>query len=273
MIKIAITGASGLIGSRIIELLHNKFTFVPISIEQMDITNKTQVSEVISAIDFDFFLHLAGYTNVDGAEVNKKLAWKINVNGTYSVFTAVQKQKKKFVYISTDFVFDGKIPPFTENSLPNPLSYYAKTKYEGEKIVKDQAMIIRLSYPYRKNFTDKLDFVRSIKTMLQQNKSLTMVQNATITPTFIDDIAYGIEYLVNHYTPEIFHLVGSDSLSPYQAAQDIASVFQLNENLIKPISFLEYSINKALRPQYSTIISRKNNFYRMKSFKEGLALL
>lgn len=273
MLKIAITGASGLIGSRIIELLHDKFTFIPISIEQMDITNKTQVNEVISAIDFDFFLHLAGYTNVDGAELNKKLVWKINVDGTSNVFTAVQKQKKKFIYVSTDFVFDGKTPPFTEVSTPNPLSYYAKTKYEGEKIVSDQTMIIRLSYPYRKYFPDKLDFVRSIKSMLQQNKPLTMVKDAMITPTFIDDIAYGIEYLINHYTPEIFHLIGSDSLSPFQAAQSIASAFQLNKNLIKPISFSEYSINKALRPQYSTILSRKNNFYRMKSFKEGLALL
>jgi len=273
MIKIAITGASGLIGSRIIELLHDKFTFVPISIEQMDITNNAQVNEVISALDFDFFLHLAGYTNVDGAEINQELAWKINVDGTENVFIAVQNQKKKFIYISTDFVFDGKTPPFTEVNVPNPLSYYAKTKYEGEKIVKDKAMIIRLSYPYRKNFPDKLDFVRSIRTMLQQNKTLTMVKDAIITPTFIDDIAYGIEYLINHYTPEIFHLIGSDSLSPFQAAQSIASTFQLNENLIKPTSFLEYSVNKACRPQYSKIISNKNNFYPMKSFKEGLALL
>jgi len=273
MIKIAITGASGLIGSRIIELLYDKLTFIPISIEQMDITNKTQVNGVVSAIDFDFFLHLAGYTNVDGAEVNKKLAWRINVDGTYNVFTAVQKQKKKFIYISTDFVFDGKIPPFTENNIPNPLSYYAKTKYEGEKIVNGHSMIIRLSYPYRKDYPLKLDFVRSIKSMLAKNKPLSMVQNATMTPTFIDDIVYGIEYLVNHYTPEIFHLVGSDSLSPFQAAQFIASTFQLNKNLIKPISFSKYSINKALRPQYSTIVSNKNSFYPMKSFKEGLALL
>jgi len=273
MIKIAITGSSGLIGSRVIELLHDKFIFIPISIEQMDITNKDQVDKIISSIDFDFFLHLAGYTNVDGAEVNKKLAWKINVDGTYNVFTAVQKQRKKFVYISTDFVFDGKVPPFNENILPNPLSYYAKTKYEGEKIVKDQAMIIRLSYPYRKEFPDKLDFVRSIKSMLKKNKTFTMVKDAIITPTFIDDIAYGFEYLIHHFTPEIYHLIGSDSLSPFQAAQTITSNFRLNENLIKPISFLEYSINKAMRPQYSKIISSKNNFYRMKSFKEGLALL
>lgn len=273
MIKIAVTGTTGLIGSRILEILHDKFNFIPITIEQTDITNKKQVDEIIASIDFDFFLHLASYTNVDGAEINKKLAWKINVDGTYNVYSAVQRKKKKFIYISTDFVFDGKNPPFIESSIPNPLSYYAKTKYEGEKIVKDQSMIVRLSYPYRKEYPLKLDFVRSIKSMLAQNKSLSMVQNATITPTFIDDIAYGLMYLINNYSPEVFHLVGSDSLSPYQAAQLIASNFHLDEKLIKSIDFLEYSINKAKRPQFSTIISKKNNFCPMKSFKEGLALL
>ena len=139
MLRISLTGASGLVGSRIIELLQNDFIFLPISQEQMDITDKNKVTEIINSLDFDIFLHLAAYTNVDSAETNKELAYKINVEGTKNIFEAVQNKNKKFIYISTGFVFDGVNPPYNENSFPNPQSVYAKTKFQGEKIIKKKA--------------------------------------------------------------------------------------------------------------------------------------
>jgi dTDP-4-dehydrorhamnose reductase len=91
-----------------------------------------------------------------------------------------------------------------------------------------------------------------------------------MTPTFIDDIAYGLKYLINHYSKQIFHLVGSQSLSPYEAGKLIAQKFNLSEDLISPISYEEYFKNKAKRPQFSQIVSKKNHFHPMGSFEEGL---
>ena len=273
MIKIAISGSSGLVGSRVVELLQDKFEFIPLQQKETDITNKNQVYQFFNDNHFDFFLHFAAYTNVDQAEKEKKKAWQVNVEGTKNLFEASEDKKVKFIYISTDFVFDGKKPPFFEDSKPHPISYYGLTKYEGEKIINSQGMIVRIAYPYRSWFDKKKDFIRFLIGLLKENQKLTMVKDALITPTFIDDIAYGLEYLIENYSPEIFHLVGSQTLSPLKAGTLIAKVFNFPTHLIQQISYNDYFKNKAKRPQFSEIKSKKNYFYSMKSFEEGLATI
>lgn len=270
MLRIAISGSTGLIGTRIIELLQNEFVFVPLLQSEVDITDKESTVKAIDSMDFDLFLHMAAYTNVDGAEKDKEIAYNINVKGTRHVFGAVMNKNKRFIYISTDFVFDGTSPPYFEDSRPNPISYYAETKFEGEQIVKDRAMIIRFSYPYRAKYDLKKDFVKSIISLLQEKKELKMVTDSLITPTFIDDIAFGLKYLFNHFSNEVFHLVGADSLSPYDAGKLIAKMFDLDESLIKSTTFAEYFKNKAERPQCSEIKSKNNTFYEMRTFEKGL---
>lgn len=273
MLKVALSGSTGLIGSRITELLKDDFTFIHLLQSEIDITDKKSTAQFMSSIDFDIFLHLAGYTNVDGAEKEKDLAYKINVEGTKNVFEAVSSKKKQFIYISTDFVFDGTSPPYFEDSTPNPLGVYAQTKYEGEKIIQDHAMIVRLSYPYRARFNEKKDFVRSIVSSLQEGHELQMITDALITPTFIDDIAYGLKYCFEYFSPKIIHLVGANSISPFNAGKLIAKTFRLDESLIKPTTFAQYSKGKAKRSQYSEIKSKENTFYKMKTFEEGLSFL
>lgn len=274
MLKIALSGSTGLIGSRIMKLLKNDFIFIPLLQSEVDITDKDSTENSIGSMDFDVFLHLAGYTNVDGAENEKELAHKVNVDGTQNVFNAVMKKKRKFIYISTDFVFDGTNPPYYEDSNPNPLGYYAQTKYEGEKLVKDKAMIVRLSYPYRARFDQKKDFVRNIIKLASQGEALRMVTDSLFTPTFIDDISYGLKYCLKYcfenFSPKIIHLVGANSMSPFDAGKLIAKTFHLDESLIQPTTYNEYSKGKARRSQYSEIKSKNNTFYKMKSFEEGL---
>lgn len=273
MLKIAITGSDGLIGSRLSQLFKKEFVLIPLLKKEVDITDKTLVEKKLLRLDFDLLLHLAAYTNVDRAEKEKSLAWKVNVEGTKNLFQIVEKRSKKFVYISTDFVFDGKNPPFFEDSQPNPLSWYGKTKYEGEKILQGKAMIIRLSFPYGPSPAKKIDFVRRIKSLLEKNIPLKMVNDSIVTPTYIDDIAFGLTHLLKNFSPEVFHLVGKDSLSPYQAGQNIARVFSLNKDLIRPISYHQYFKNRAPRPRYSDIRSKKNQFYQMRKFQAGLTKL
>jgi len=270
MIKIALTGADGLVGSRIIELLNKDFEFIPLPQSSMDITNKEQAKVALKNLDFDIFFHLAAYTNVAGAETNKDLCYKINVEGTKNVFDIVKAKNKKFVYISTDFIFDGNDPPYFEDSTPKPAGAYADSKYQGEKVVGNDGMIVRIAYPYRANFELKKDFFRTFKTYLEQNKPLSMITDSLMTPTFIDDIAYGLKYLFNNYSAEIFHLVGSQSLSPYDATTKVAEVFNFDKSLIGKTSFEEYIKNKPGLPKMADIRSKKNNFYTMKTFEQGL---
>lgn len=273
MVKVAITGSTGLVGSRIVELLKDDFGFVPLIYPRLDITNKESVSDTLRDLDFDIFLHLAAYTNVDGAETEKSKAKKLNVDGTRNVFNAVKQKGKNFIYISTDFVFDGESPPYYEDSRPNPVGYYGKTKHEGELVVKNEGMIIRIAYPYRAAFEQKKDFARTIKSLLEQRKELNMISDSSMTPTFIDDVANALKHLMNNFSPEIYHIVGSQTLSPYEAGKLIAKVFDLNESLIKPTTYEEYFKGKAKRPRYSEMKSRKNNFYKMMGFEDGLRLM
>lgn len=270
-LKILITGSTGLIGTRITELLGDKHTFIPLLQSEIDITDKSSVQHRLSTVDFDLLLHLAAYTNVDGAEKDKDVCRKINVDGTRNLFEACQEKKAKMIHISTDFVFDGKSSPYSEASIPNPISYYGLTKYEAEQVVKDNAMIVRLSYPYRKEFVDKRDFVRTVKYLLEQGKTLQMVTDSLITPTFIDDMVYGLDYLFAHYSTEIFHLVGADSMSPFDAGKMVAKAFGLNEGLIHPTTYAEYFKGKALRPQWAKIVNT-NTYLQMSLFDQGLKL-
>jgi hypothetical protein len=164
----------------------------------------------------------------------------------------------------------GFIPTFTEDSQPNPISYYGQTKYEAEQIVKGHAMIVRLSYPYRKEFEGKRDFVRTVKYLLEQGKPLSMVTDSLITPTFIDDMVHGLDYLFTHYSPEVFHLVGADSMSPYDAGKMIAKAFGLDEELIRPTTYAEYFKGKALRPQWARIENTKITGLNISQLREGL---
>src|SRR3989338_10635547 len=263
MLKVAITGSKGLIGSRIKELLRQEIDFTELELPDFDITNRKHAIKLIKDIDFDLFFHLAAYTNIDQAEKEKEKAYLINVQGTKNVFDAVVEKKRKFIFVSTDFVFDGQHHPFYEESVPKPLSYYAKTKYEAEKLIKKQAMIVRFSYPYRAKHPSKPDFVKRICQDLEGKKQIRLMTDSLMTPTFIDDIAYTMKHLFVNFTPSIFHLVGADSLSPFAAGIQIAKNFNLDQNLLSKTTYTEYSKDKANRPQYSEIKSIKNNFYRM----------
>lgn len=272
-LRIALTGATGLVGSRVIELLKDDFHFFPLSQEEMDITDGKQVRQKLGDLDFDVFLHLAAYTNVNKAEEEKELCRKINIEGTKNVFAETVKKKKLFVLISTEFVFNGTSEKmiFDEESKANPLGVYGASKYEAEKIVKDKAMIVRLSHPYRSEYPDRQDFARTIKNLLKAGKKLSMITDSLITPTFIDDIAYGLRHLLLNFSQEIFHLVGSTFLSPYTAGKLIARTFGIDEEFVQPTTFADYfkKFSKT-RPKYTPIISNKNDFYPMKSFEEGI---
>ncbi len=257
--KVLGTGLQGLVGSRITELLKDKYEFENISRSTgVDITDRQQVLEAIKNSDAEIVLHLAAKTDVDGCEKDKEdrengEAWKINVEGTKNVAEACEESNKKLIYVSTDFVFDGTIGDnefYSEDDMPRPVNWYAQTKYEGEKIVQELAsswMILRLAYPYRADFT-KSDFVRAVKKRLEAGQDVTMVNDHIFTPTFIDDFANAIDRLIMQSATGIFHTVGSESLSPFAAAHKIAETFSFDTTLIHETTREEFFAGRAQRP-------------------------
>lgn len=278
--KILGTGLTGLVGSRVVELLKDKYEFENLSRSSgVDIENKSQVLEKISSSDAQIVLHLAGKANVDGCELDKPLgkegeAWKINVEGTRNVADACSQTNKKIIYISTDFVFDGTKDCYSEEDVPNPINWYAQTKYEGEKIVqglKTPWIIVRIAYPYRVQF-ERSDFVRAIFKRLREGSPVAAVTDHIFTPTFVDDIAFALEALVNNNAQGIFHVVGSQSLTPLNAALLIAKTFGLDQNLISKTTRKEFFKDRAERPFQLRLKNDKITKLgiRMRTFEEGL---
>jgi len=274
------TGLTGLVGSRLVELLSTKYEFENISRSTgVDIEDKKSVLAKISTSDAPVVLHLAAKANVDGCETDKPLgqngeAWKINVEGTRNVANACSETNKKLIYISTDFVFDGTKEVYSEDDVPNPVNWYAQTKFEGEKIVRDLKtpwIIARIAYPYRAEFV-KSDFFRAIFNRLKSGQEVMAVTDHIFNPTFIDNIALALDALIETNSQGIFHVVGSQSLTPFAAANLIADEFNLDKSRITETTRAVFFDNRALRPFQ---LSLKNDKITklgvsMKSFEDGL---
>ncbi len=272
---IALTGARGLVGSRVMEILtEHGHTCVGIASDDMDITDASSVNAYFETLAADIVIHLAAYTNVDGAENEPDVARSINVDGTKNVYAAAHAKGIQMIHISTDFVFDGTQPPYDESSTPHPLGMYAKTKYEAEQalmhdgVLPADAMIVRITYPYRLDDFPKKDFVRAIKGLIEQGKSVAGITDSLITPTYIDDIGLALNHLVSHFQNEVIHIIGSESVSPREAFLLIARKWGLDEALVGSVTFAEFFAGKAPRPQYQQTVSINNTFQLMRGFTQ-----
>lgn len=285
--KIFTIGGSGMVGSRIAELLKTNYSFDDLSLTNgVDIANPASLDIIKNDKEHEVVIHLAAKADVDACEADIQMgesgdAWKINVGGVQNVVNACMPSKKKLIYISTDFVFGGEDTPengYTEEDNPNPINWYAKTKFEGEEIVKNSGLpylIVRIAYPYRKEFEMKKDFVRAIITRLKQNLPIAAITDHKFNPTFIDDIAFALDKLIEINATGTFHVTGSQSLTPYIAAILIADKFDLDKSLISETTRAEYFKDKAQRPFN---VSMNNDKIKklgvdMKTFEEGLKLI
>src|SRR5258708_1634568 len=295
--KLIITGGNGLVCSRIVELLSNKYEFQNLSRGTcVDISDKEAVLQVIKQSDADIVLHLAAKADVEGCEKDKGLdaefqsgkvteneikekqtAWAINVLGTRNIAEACVASNKKLIYISTDFIFGGDDTPedgYTEESKPNPVNWYGKTKYEAEKIVLQSSIpwiIMRIAYPYRAQFV-KNDFVRVFKMLLEQKKQLSLITDHIVNATFIDDIANALDVLITQNVTGTYHVTGSQPLSPYEEGLLVAKTFDLDQSLIGKTTRQEFFKDRAPRPfnlgMNNDRITKLG--VRMRSFEEGL---
>ncbi len=274
------TGLSGLVGSRIVELLQTRHSFEDLSLDTgVDITQENAVKERITKSVAPWVFHFAAKTDVDGAEAERALGqnsptWIVNVKATEHIARVCYEAGKRLLYISTDYVFDGTKEFYTEEDAPNPQGFYAFTKYEGEKRVGEDSLIVRIANPYRKP-DDRPDFVHKILGRLSAGLRLEAPSDQLFIPTLIDDIAYAIEKLIEREAFGIYHIVGSQALSPYEAAKKIAIAFRFDPALVGETTFAAYFEGRAPRPRRAVLKNDKIAKFgiKMHSFDEGLEII
>lgn len=281
--KILVVGGSGLLGVKVHKLLeeNNHDVYVtyhqnPIEKEncfQLDITKKDDVLNIFKKINLEVVILAAAYTDVDGCEKNKEKAFEVNVKGTINVANTVEKMGIKLVYVSTDYVFDGKKGLYKEEDPVNPINYYGQTKLEGEESVKNicnNYIIARTSVIYGSN---KRNFVTWVIEKLKNKEPIRIVTDQFVSPTLNIDLAEQILGLINKDVRGIFHTAGGQRISRYEFCRIIADVFGLDKNLINPIKMEDMSWI-AKRPVDSSLdVSKISRIKKPYIVKEALKML
>lgn len=186
-----VTGYKGQLGYDIVRELNNRgiYDVLALDIDEMDITNSRSVKKIIEEYEPDCIFHCAAYTQVDKAEENKNLAYKINVEGTKNITSAAHNVGAKLIYISTDYVFDGtKEGSYQVGDVPNPQSNYGRTKLIGEMeaLKNEKTFVVRTSWVFGVNGNN---FVKTMLKLKENHDSLTVVNDQIGSPTYTVDLA------------------------------------------------------------------------------------
>ena len=271
---ILLTGGNGQLGTELRHLLDEKgLKYVSTDAQEMDITDEQATLAFIQELKPTVIYHCAAYTAVDKAEdEGKELDEKINVNGTENVAKAAKAVGAKFVYISTDYVFDGtkKEGVYKETDTPNPQNEYGRTKLLGEQAVKDlldEYFIIRTSWVFGKYGHN---FVYTMKRLAQTHPRLTVVDDQYGRPTWTRTLAEFMVYIIeNNADYGIYHLSNENSCSWYEFAKEILKETDVE---VAPVTSAEYP-QKAKRPQYSVLdlTKAKNTGFVIPTWEEALA--
>ncbi|WP_324630416.1 dTDP-4-dehydrorhamnose reductase [Bacillus paranthracis] len=270
--KILVTGYNGQLGYDVVKRGEKQgLEMQGIGIEDLDITNEAAVYEFVDKVKPDAIIHCAAYTAVDKSEDDKYLCWNVNVEGTKYLATAAKKLNAKFVYISTDYVFDGEgTHAFVENDTPNPVGYYGLTKYEGEKVVRnliDKNFIVRISWVFGINGNN---FIKTMLRLGETRNELNVVGDQIGSPTYTYDLARLLVDMVVTEKYGTYHATNEGFCSWAEFAQEIFEIAGQDVK-VNSITTEEYP-TRAVRPKNSRMSKQKlidNGFEPLQDWKKA----
>jgi dTDP-4-dehydrorhamnose reductase len=292
--KILVTGSSGMLGSALSAELRGTNEVIGLdkrAPKQCDITDRKNTENVILSAKPDLIIHAAAWTDVDGCERDPDRASRINALGTENVALPASRLDIPLVYISTDFVFDGrKGAPYTEEDLPNPLNAYAKSKLEGEKAVGklNKYIILRTSWLFG---VKGRNFVDAILNAAKKKKKLEVVDDQVGSPTYAGDLAKAINVLLEitlrrttdeceaspqgdgRRTKEIYHVSNRGTVSRFDYAREILKLAGIPGVSVTPVKTSRVKMPTE-RPAFSALDNskfEKATGFTMRPWHEALA--
>lgn len=293
--KVLITGANGLLGQHMIKLLldrnyevvatsrgESRLPFQPsasYTYREMDITNALETFAVMSNEKPDIVIHAAAMTQVDDCELRPQHCERINVQGTSQVLTDAETFSSHFIYISTDFVFDGEQGNYGEEDDTKPVSLYGFSKLQAESMVQTSTIpfaIVRTCLVYGNLLQGtRSNIVSWVRENLEQGKTIKVVSDQLRTPTYVEDLAKGILLIIEKKATGIYHISGKDWLTPYDIALKTAAKFNLDAGKIVKVDAATFK-QPGRRPLKTGFIiekARKELGFEPLSFDEGLELM
>ncbi|MFS0614977.1 dTDP-4-dehydrorhamnose reductase [Lederbergia ruris] len=271
--RILVTGYTGQLGYDVVkEGKGNNFEMHGVGSKDLDITVQQEVNKYVEDLNPDAIIHCAAYTAVDKAEDDKETCWNVNVEGTKNLAEAAKKVGAKFLYVSTDYVFDGEgETPFKETDQTNPINYYGLTKYEGEKIVQEtlDSFIVRISWVFGLNGKN---FVRTMLRLAESNKEVSIVGDQVGSPTYTYDLAKLIIDMIQTEKYGIYHATNEGFCSWAEFAKEIFK--QSNKKVKVNVIPTEDFPTPAVRPKNSRLSKTKlqdNGFTRLPKWQDALS--
>jgi dTDP-4-dehydrorhamnose reductase len=269
--KILLTGVNGQVGFYINQKLSSFYEVFGVTRESFDLTNIDQMEKVINDIKPDLIINPAAYTNVDQAEKEPELVFKINLEGPKFLAIKSKKLGIPLIQLSTDYIFDGsKVGPYNETDKGNPQSVYGKSKYDAEISIKEynpKHIIIRTSWVY--SLRGK-NFLTTILDMAKKKSGFSIVSDQIGAPTSaifiansIFEIVKKIEQIEKNNLYGIYNLVCLGKASWFEFAKEI--IINANElglelkcvlSNIKPIRTTDFP-TLATRPLNSLLNNEK----------------
>lgn len=252
--KILVIGASGLVGSRFVELYPNKNKLLTPTVDELDITSIDSVTRFFKRNNPDIVINFAAYTNLNEAETQRNdregSCWKINVEGVKNILSNIN-DSIWFIQISTDQLFRGTADdpgPYSEDSIPesdsNKVGWYAFTKAEAERAVLEslggKSTILRIIYPFRSKYDIKLDFLRKPLSLFDQGKLYPMFSDQQISIVFIDDVCDALQRIIVQNKRGIFHASSCDVGSPFEIVGYLLEKTRGVKNAVKASSLDEF---------------------------------
>lgn len=248
--RVLVTGAAGLLARKLFYLMAGCFEVLAVDIDKspdivsenfhpLDITDKEGLFELIREVVPSIVVHTAAFTNVDGCETERELAWRVNVEGTANVAQACREVRAKLIHLSSDYIFDGKEGPYSEDDQPNPISYYGLTKWESEREVRsilDDYVIARTTILYGYAPYVRPNFVTWTINMLSQGRKIKVVTDQVGSPTLADNVAEMIVRAIELDKRGVYNMVGGELIDRYGFGLKIAKHFDLDPSLIEPVT-------------------------------------
>jgi dTDP-4-dehydrorhamnose reductase len=293
MKKVLVTGANGLLGQHLINtLLKNEYTVIGIGKNSCrlpfakhahfiyydcDITDEMAVYNVFEKEQPAVVVHAAAMTQVDDCELQQEKAEAVNVKGTATVLLNAEAHSSHFIYISTDFVFDGEKGNYAEDDHLNPISWYGFTKVQAESITELSEIpwtIVRTCLVYGNTLSGtRSNIVTWVKQNLEAHQSIKVVTDQVRTPTYVADLAKGIILIIEKNVTGVFHVSGKDVLTPFQMAEAVASYFKLDRNLLQPVDASTFTQpgKRPLKTGFNINKAVTQLGYQPLSFEEGIA--
>lgn len=273
MKRVLITGAKGMLGLDLIDVFRKFYDVYGRDIDDFDITRDEETIDAIRRIRPDIVIHAAAYTEVDGCESHIELAHSVNGGGTKNVASACRELGSKMVYISTDYVFDGrKSGAYSEEDPTCPINTYGRSKLEGERWVHtmvSQFIIVRTAWLFGRGGKN---FVKTILKLAKERKVLSVVADQIGSPTYTVDLSRAIYVLMEEERRGIYHITNGETCSWYEYAREILAMSGLDNIPVHPIS--SDQLNRAAeRPNNSVLDCGKfegETGYRMRPWREAL---